>query len=215
MSKFGDRAFAALARFNGHLSALVKRGRINSGRPAAAAARRRSTSCSQITARARTASDAIARSFTLIDLTALDIVDMQVRLQGETARLASALRELGERSDGSTSSATHSTIALVAARRGRAAGRGGRLPQRGRRGCASVNVKLWDFEKIRVEALHRHPHDGRAAQPDHVRAAGEIQSIADDVARAFADVNTLLNDLAESRAADADVAAAAARRRRR
>ena len=50
----------------------------------------------EIAGRARRAADAIARSFTLIEVTALDIVDMQVRLQGETARLASSLRERGD-----------------------------------------------------------------------------------------------------------------------
>ena len=53
-------------------------------------------SSSKIAGSARTAAASITRSFTLIEVTALDIVDMQVRLQGETARLASSLRERGD-----------------------------------------------------------------------------------------------------------------------
>jgi hypothetical protein len=94
MSTFTDRAFAALGQFNGRLSAFVQQ--VESTPPAPPRLPRKSLDeLRAMGARASSASDAIARSFTLIDATALDIVDMQVRLQGETARMASSLRELG------------------------------------------------------------------------------------------------------------------------
>src|SRR5262245_32847769 len=94
MSTFTDRAFNAIGRFNARLSAFVEavRGTVPSpSLPKAALDELLATA-----ERARNASDAISRSFTLIDVTALDLVDMQVRLQGETVRLASALRDLGK-----------------------------------------------------------------------------------------------------------------------
>src|SRR5687768_17178898 len=94
MLKFGERASAAIKRLNDRLSALVKA--IESTPADARLPRESLDELLKITARARKASDAIARSFTLVDVTALDIVDMQVRLQGETAQLASSLRDLGK-----------------------------------------------------------------------------------------------------------------------
>ena len=69
-------------------------------------------------------------------------------------------------------------------------------------GLRSVNVKLWDFEKLQwkryTDILSAVVQSRRITSDQQVK----IQSIADDVARAFADVNTLLNELAESREAD-------------
>jgi hypothetical protein len=94
MSTFSDRVFTVLAQFNGRLSAFVEQVKGTAADPPRLS-RATLDELLEIAARARAASDAIMRSFTLIELTALDIVDMQVRLQGETARLASALRQLG------------------------------------------------------------------------------------------------------------------------
>jgi len=70
-------------------------------------------------------------------------------------------------------------------------------------GLREVNVKLWDFEKIQwkryTDTLSDVVQRRRIPSEQQVR----IQAIADDVAQAFAEVNTLLNDLAESRASDA------------
>jgi ElaB/YqjD/DUF883 family membrane-anchored ribosome-binding protein len=69
-------------------------------------------------------------------------------------------------------------------------------------GLRAVNVKLWDFEKLQwkryTDILSAVVQSRRISSDQQVT----IQSIADDVARAFADVNTLLNELAESREAD-------------
>ena len=100
-----------------------------------------------IAARARAASDAITRSFTLIEQTSLDIVDMQVRLQGETARLASALRELGERVERQPSCREAFADPLVALDEASQLVAAAVFPS-SVQGLRSVNVKLWDFEKL-------------------------------------------------------------------
>src|SRR6187397_3322539 len=89
-----DRVFNELGQFNGRLSSFVES--VKTTTPDSRLSKKGLDELLQMADRARAAADAIARSFTLIDVTALDIVDMQVRLQGETARLASALRELGK-----------------------------------------------------------------------------------------------------------------------
>src|SRR5678815_2109660 len=95
MSSFSDRVFNTLGQFNGRLSAFVA-AVTNTVPDPPRLPSKTLKELLEIADRARTGADAISRSFTLIDVTALDIVDMQVRLQGETARLASALRELGK-----------------------------------------------------------------------------------------------------------------------
>src|SRR5262245_56883163 len=94
MSTFSGRVFNAQAQFNGRLSAFAEAVNRTPPDPPRLPAKALKDLL-EIAERARAASDAIARSFVLIDTTALDIVDMQVRLQGETARLATALRDLG------------------------------------------------------------------------------------------------------------------------
>jgi hypothetical protein len=64
-------------------------------------------------------------------------------------------------------------------------------------------VKLWDFEKVQWKRYTDVLTDVVRRESITTEQQIRIQSIADDVARAFADVNLLLNDLAESRASDA------------
>ena len=201
MSMFADRVFAALSPFTGRLSAFV--GAVAATEPDPPRLPKNTLKeLIQIAGRARGAADAIARSFTLVELTALDIVDMQVRLQGETARLASALRELGqvvERQHFVRQAFEDDLVALdEAAQLVAAAVFPGAV-----QGLREVNVKLWDFEKIQwkryTDVLTDVVRRGAITADQEVR----IQAIADEVAAAFGEVNTLLNDLAESRPSDA------------
>ena len=201
MSTFSDRAFAVLAQFNGRLSAFVEQVKGTVADPPRLP-RAELDELLEIAARARGASDAIMRSLTLIEVTVLDIVDMQVRLQGETARLASALHQLGrvvERQHfvreafGDALVALDETAQLVAAA----------VFPSAVQGLREVNVKLWDFEKIQwkryTDILTGVVQRGSLSSEQQVR----VQAIADAVAQAFGEVNRLLNDLAESRATDA------------
>jgi hypothetical protein len=200
MTTFHDRVFVALAQFNGRLSAFTE---LVSSKPAdpPRVSRKALDELLASAARARAASDAIARSITLIEGTSLDIVDMQVRLQGQTARLASALRELGERVERQPAIRDAFSDALVALDEASQLVAAAVFPS-SVQGLRSVNVKLWDFEKLQwkryTDILSAVVRSGRITSEQQVK----IQSIADDVARAFADVNNLLNELAESREAD-------------
>src|SRR5688500_16866336 len=202
-AKFGERASAAIKRFNDHLSTLVKEIESTPADPSRLP-REALEELLKITARARKASDAIAHSFKLVDVTALDIVDMQVRLQGETAQLAASLRDLGKAVGRQHFIRDAFDAALVAVDEAAQQLAAAIFPS-AVQGLRDVNTRLWDFEKI--EWKHYTDILTRAVQGNSVtpEQLAEIESIADGVARAFADVNTLLNDLAESRAADADV----------
>ena len=206
MPNISDRVFNELGQFNGRLSSFVES--VKTRTPDSRLPRKPLDELQQMAERARAAADAIARSFTLIDITSLDIVDMQVRLQGETARLASALRELGKAvaerdalrdAFGDLLVALDESAQLVASA----------VFPGAVQGLREVNVKLWDFEKLQwkryTDILTDVVRRGRITPDQEVR----IQAIADDVALAFGEVNTLLNELAESRPSDA----AALRRR--
>jgi ElaB/YqjD/DUF883 family membrane-anchored ribosome-binding protein len=201
MSTFTERAFNALAQFNGRLSAFAEAVKNTPPDPPRLGARTLKELL-DIAERARAAADAISRSFVLIDATSLDIVDMQVRLQGETASLAAALRDLGDAVERQHFARTAFEGALVTLDEAAHLLSAAVFPS-AVQGLRQVNVKLWDFEKIQwkryTDVLNDVVQRGRIPSDQQVR----VQAIADDVARAFAEVNTLLNDLAETRAADA------------
>ena len=146
MSQFADRAFAALARFSGHLSRLESQIAATPPHPPRLP-RAALDELLGIGKKARAASEAIAHSLTLIDRTALDIVDMQVRLQGETARLASALRELGDAVGRQHFVREEFDDALVAVHEAAQMLAAAIFPG-AVEGLREVNTKLWDFEKI-------------------------------------------------------------------
>jgi hypothetical protein len=203
MSSFSDRVFSSLAQFNGRLSAFTERVRTTPPAPPQLP-RAALDELLAVAGRARSAADAIARSFVLIDHTALDIVDMQVRLQGETARLASSLRTLGrtvEHQHFVREAFGDSLIALDEAAQILASA----VFPSAVRGLRDVNVKLWDFEKVLwkkyTDTLTTVVQRSSISADQQLR----IQEIADGVNSAFAAVNLLLNDLAESRASDAAV----------
>jgi hypothetical protein len=197
-----DRVFNELGQFNGRLSAFGET--VKTTAPDSRVSKKSLDELLQMAERARAAADAIARSFTLIDLTALDIVDMQVRLQGETARLASALRELGKAIAEKDALRDAFGDALVPLDESAQLVASAVFPG-AVQGLRDVNVKLWDFEKLQwkryTDMLTDIVRRGKITPDLEVK----IQEIADDVARAFGEVNTLLNDLAETRPSDAAV----------
>jgi ElaB/YqjD/DUF883 family membrane-anchored ribosome-binding protein len=201
MSLSFDRVFTVLAQFGGHLSVFVEA--VASTAPDPPRLPKKELNELRDTAeRARVAAEAITRSFTLIEITALDVVDMQVRLQGETARLASALRELGarvERQHFIREAFGDELVALDEAAQSVAAAVFPSAVQ----GLREVNVKLWEFEKLQwkryTDILTDVVRRGSITAEQEVR----IQEIADDVWQAFAEVNTLLNELASTRPSDA------------
>jgi hypothetical protein len=201
MSAISDRVFTVLGQFSGHLSVFVQAVTSTAPDPPRLP-KKELNELLDVADRARLAAEAITRSFTLIEITALDVVDMQVRLQGETARLASALRDLGarvERQHFIREAFGDELVALDEAAQAVAAAVFPSAVQ----GLRDVNVKLWEFEKLQwkryTDILTDVVRRGSITAEQEVR----IQAIADDVWRAFAEVNTLLNDLAGTRPSDA------------
>jgi hypothetical protein len=202
MSQFADRAFAALSRFSGHLTRFIDQ--VGATPPAPPQLPREGLEkLLEIGTKARAAAAAIERSLVLIDRTGLDIVDMQVRLQGETATLALALRELGRAVEGQHFIRSQFDEPLIevheAAQTLAAAIFPGAVD-----GLRDVNTRLWDFEKIQWKRYTDILTS--VVRQDRITPAqqAEIATIADGVAAAFAEVNALLNDLAEGRPADAE-----------
>ena len=201
MPAYSDRAFSALAQFNGRLSAFTES--LKATRPDKA--RLPQKTLDELTARAaraRAAADAISRSLMLIDITGLDVVDMQVRLQGETAKLASALRDIGKAVESNEPISQAFGEVLVPLDEAAQAVAAAVFPS-AVQGLREANVKLWDFEKLiwkrYTDLLTKVVQAGKVPSDQEAR----IQAIAEKVAAAFAEVNMLLNDLAESRPSDA------------
>jgi ElaB/YqjD/DUF883 family membrane-anchored ribosome-binding protein len=197
----GARVDEALKAFDERLSAFARAVESTAPSPPRLP-KKRLQELREIAERAASASRAIEQSFTVIDQTALDVVDMQVRLQGETARLASALKALGEKVEEqhfvreafgdalvALDEASHDVAAAV-------------FPSAAQ-GLRAVNVKLWDFQRT----LWKRYTDvlANTVRRNTLTSAEQaaIERLADDVARAFDEVNALLNDLAESRARSA------------
>ena len=200
MPAYSERAFTTLKQFNERISAFMKA--VKATPPHAPQLPQKTLDeLSKIAIRASSAAEAIGRSLNLIDITALDVVDMQVRLQGETAKLASALRDLGkcvERQPNVRDTFSSALIPLDEAAQMVAAA----IFPSAVQGLRAVNVKLWDFEKLlwmRYTATLTEAVQRGDIPSEHEE---KIQEIAADVWAAFAEVNTVLNDLAEARPSD-------------
>jgi hypothetical protein len=154
-----------------------------------------------LAARARAAADAIAVSLGHITERGVDLVDMQVRLKGETARLASSLSGLGElveRQHFIREAFSESLVSLDEASHMLASA----VFPSAVRGLRPVNVKLWDFQKIQLahygRILEAVVRDKRISQAQQAK----IETIGVGVIDAFETVNAMLNELAEGRATD-------------
>jgi hypothetical protein len=149
-----------------------------------------------LAARARVASDRLTRSFHVIQQTGVDIVDMQVRIQGESASLASALKAIGDTVERQHFVRETFSGALVD------------LDERAQlvaaavfpsavQGLRAVNVKLWDFDPLQwrryTDALTAAVQRGTLSTDQEAR----IQEIAESVRLGFSRVNEFLNQLAE------------------
>lgn len=201
MSPFSDRALAALAQFTGRLAIFVEQVKATTPDPPRLP-RKALDELLSIAARARTAADRVMSAFSHIERRSLDICDLQLPLQNETGNLASALRDLGDAVERQHFVRERFGDALVGLDEAAQLVAAAVFPS-AVQGLRDVNVKLWDFEKkLWIEyntIFNRVLARAKLTSEQQLR----IQSIANEVKRAFDAVNTLLNDLAESRAADA------------
>lgn len=200
MSTFASRVFVALGHFNGRLATFVDD--VKRTPPDSKLPRKALDELLEIGERLARASDAIAQSFTLIDATALDVVDMQYRLKGETAKLASGLAALEEAIEKQHFVRERFDAALFGLRDASQLVGAAVFPS-AVAGVLDVNEKLWEFQRIesmRYDQIFAKVVGSASITPTQ---QVEIQKIADDVKAAFEEVNTLLNDLTEGRASDA------------
>lgn len=201
MPSYRDRVFQALGRFQTRLAMFDEAVKHRAADPPRLP-KKALDELTALAARVRVASDALSVSLGhIVDQRGVDLVDMQVRLRGESAKLADALGRLGD-----TVSAQHfvreafseSLVALDEAAQQVAAAVFPSAVQ----GLRDVNVRLWDFQKIQqikygqvLEAVVQKKRLTLAQQSN-------IEAIGARVIGAFDDVNALLNELAESRATD-------------
>jgi len=200
MASYGDRVYAALGRFQG---CLIEFTDLVGKRPAdpPRLPRKELDGLLALADRARAAADAIAVSLGHITERGVDLVDMQVRLKGETARLASALSGLGElveRQHFVREAFENSLVSLDEASHMLASAVFPSAVQ----GLRAVNVKLWEFQRIQVahygRILQTVVRDQKISQEQQVT----IEAIGTGVMAAFETVNAMLNELAEGRATD-------------
>jgi hypothetical protein len=133
---------------------------------------------------------------------AVDIVDFQVRLQGEAAALASALGGMAgvlDRQPAIRDAFEDAVVGIDEAAQGVAAA----LFPGAVDGLGEVNIALWDFDRVlwrEYTARFRDAvRDGTLTYDQQTR----IQAIANEVHEAFDDVNALLNALADNDIPDA------------
>jgi hypothetical protein len=201
MPTFQERVSSAITGFKQNLGVLTDLMRATPAKPDLP--KKEVDKLLETSLRAGAAADAIAFSFGLIERTGLDIVDMQVRLQGETARLASALDALGETVNKRPSVPATFGQPLIALDEAAQLVAAAVFPS-AVEGLRDVNVKLWDFQKIQwkryTDILNSVVQGRKITAAQQVK----IQEIADAVFQAFDAVNSLLNELAEGRVSDAE-----------
>jgi len=195
MSAYTDHVVAALTAFDTVLSgfgALV-RGRTPSAQLPAKELDRLTEGAN----RAGAAASQLRFTAGVVAGTGVDVVDLQVRLQGEAAALASALSGLADivqKQHFVRETFADALVRLDEAAQSVAAA----LFPSAIDGLRDVNVTLWEFEPL----LWRE-YTGRFAEAVQSRGLTSdeqvrIQAIAGGVRQAFEDVNALLNALADN-----------------
>jgi hypothetical protein len=211
MPTFMARVFIALDEFDKTLAGLATS--LGSAAVAASVGNKELEQMQEAAVRAGAASTKLRRSFDLIQQTSLDIVDMQVRVQGETALLAGSLNALGsvvqrvkEREQQGSQAQLPPQVEQAAVELDeRASLLAAAIFPAAIQGLRKVNVKLWDFEKLLwkryTDLLTELVQNGRLTPDQQVT----IERIADGIRAGFDRVNQLLNTLAEGAFIDADM----------
>jgi hypothetical protein len=201
MDEYLRRARAVLAKFQAAVDAFdsARRGIA----PGAGLNQKQLKSLEEIVERVRAAVKRLEHSLTQISgETALDVVDLQVRLEGETTAVASALKALGElvikapdiiETTGGTLYALEENAERVAAA----------IFPNAIEGLREINRTLWDFRPIwneysRTLAKEVAKPAGNGLTTDQI---ARVEQTANQVRARFDDVNELLNQLVVAGAA--------------
>src|SRR5262245_27477958 len=147
--------------------------------------------------RAGAAASQLRFSCNIVVDTAVDIVDFQVRLQGEAAALASALGGMASVLDKQPAIRDAFEDAVVGLDEG-AQGVAAALFPGAVEGLGDVNVALWDFDRVLWREYTTQFRDAVRDGDLTFEQQSRIQAIANEVHQAFDDVNALLNALAEN-----------------
>jgi hypothetical protein len=195
MSTYTDQVMSALTAFDATLATF---GALVRTRPSSATVLRKDLDrLADWANRAGAASSRLRFSSNIIVDTAVDIVDFQVRLQGEAAALASALGGLAgvlEKQTAIRDAFEDAVVGLDETAQTLASA----LFPGAVEGLGDVNVALWDFDRVLWREYTTKFRD--AVREGHLTfdQQSRIQAIANEVHQAFDDVNALLNALAEN-----------------
>lgn len=195
MSSYTDQVLNALTAFDTTLAGF---GAMVRTRPSSATVLRKDLDrLIEWANRAGAAASQLRFSSNIIVGTAVDIVDFQVRLQGEAAALASALGGLAsvlEKQTAIRDAFEDAVVALDEAAQGVASA----LFPGAVEGLGDVNVALWDFDRVLWREYTTRFRDAVREGTLTFDQQSRIQAIANEVHQAFDDVNALLNALAEN-----------------
>jgi hypothetical protein len=195
MSSYTDQVLDALTAFD---TVLAGFGAMVRTRPSSATVLRKDLDrLTEWANRAGAAASRLRFSSSIIVDTAVDVVDFQVRLQGEAAALASALGGLAgvlEKQPAIRDAFEDAVVALDEAAQGVAAA----LFPGAVEGLGDVNVALWDFDRVLWREYTTRFRDAVRDGTLTFDQQSRIQAIANEVHQAFDDVNALLNALAEN-----------------
>lgn len=195
MSSYTEQVLNALTAFDTTLAGF---GALVRTRPSSATVLRKDLDrLTEWANRAGAAASQLRFSSNIIVDTAVDIVDFQVRLQGEAAALASALGGLAsvlEKQTAIRDAFEDAVVALDEAAQGVASA----LFPGAVEGLGDVNVALWDFDRVLWREYTTRFRDAVRDGDLTFDQQSRIQAIANEVHQAFDDVNALLNALAEN-----------------
>lgn len=141
--------------------------------------------------------EALALSFDHLANTALDIVDLQTRLEGESASIAAGLRALGEAIESSPAMRVTLLPRSVALEEAASALASATFPS-AVDGLAAVNRALWDFRGPVWVAYERVLADVVARKKLTPAQVARIEQTAAGIRSRFEAVDALLNELAGS-----------------
>ena len=195
MDEYLRRARAALSTLGSALEAfdVARSGLARGGRLAGKTSEQLATTSGRL----RTAAGRLEHSLTQIETTGLDVVDLQVRMEGEGAALAAALSALGEQlGRAGDLDWAHTLHDLDEAAERLAAA----IFPSAIEGVREINRTLWQFRPIwnaygRVFAREVSRTGGRRLTPDQI---GRVEQTARRIGAAFEAVNDLLNTLVMS-----------------
>lgn len=211
MATYGDRVFQALGQFHSAL-AIFEADLARRSPDPPRVPKKALHELVELAARTRAGHDALGVSIGHIaNQRGVDLVDMQVRLKGEAAQLADALRRIGDAVERQHFVREAFSTQLVGLHEAASRIAAALFPS-AVQGLREANVKLWEFQKLQRPRYGEIMAGVVREQTLPVAAQRTVEDVARRVNAAFDEVDALLNELAESRPSDARMLRARLRR---